>query len=64
MLGFCNKSIVLVNKGFICRSDSNSEDLPDFAGAGLFDSFPITESQEITPRYSDERLVVNRDYRV
>jgi len=35
---------MLVSKGgFIFRSDSNSEDLPGFAGAGLFDSYAIEE---------------------
>ena len=36
-----NKSIVLKNSGFIFRSDSNTEDLEGFAGAGLFDSVPM-----------------------
>ena len=39
-----NKPIELVTDcGFIFRSDSNSEDLPGFAGAGLFDSYAIED---------------------
>ncbi|MGF1615235.1 MAG: phosphohistidine-like domain-containing protein [Gammaproteobacteria bacterium] len=33
-----SKSIALYGKGVIYRSDSNGEDLQDFAGAGLYDS--------------------------
>ena len=32
------------------RSDSNTEDLEGFAGAGLFDSFP-SETSEMFPLY-------------
>jgi alpha-glucan,water dikinase len=39
-----NKPIGLRSQGFIFRSDSNSEDLPGFAGAGLFDSYPMVET--------------------
>jgi alpha-glucan, water dikinase len=49
---FPNKSIVLKNKGYIFRSDSNTEDLEGFAGAGLFDSIPITDHQEVHMSYS------------
>jgi alpha-glucan,water dikinase len=49
---FPNKSIVLKNKGIIFRSDSNTEDLEGFAGAGLFDSIPISEHQEVHMSYS------------
>ena len=41
-----NKPIELVTDcGFIFRSDSNSEDLPGFAGAGLFDSYAIEDEK-------------------
>ena len=47
MCGFPNKPIALIsNGGFIFRSDSNSEDLPGFAGAGLFDSYGIEDEKE------------------
>lgn len=38
-----NKPMGLISEGFIFRSDSNSEDLPGFAGAGLFDSYTMHE---------------------
>ena len=40
-----NKPISLHSSGFIFRSDSNSEDLSGFAGAGLFDSYTMTEAE-------------------
>lgn len=36
-----NKSVAVRGEGYIFRSDSNSEDLAGFAGAGLFDSVTI-----------------------
>ena len=42
---FPNKSIALKNSGFIFRSDSNTEDLEGFSGAGLFDSVPMIEDK-------------------
>jgi alpha-glucan, water dikinase len=39
-----NKPLGLKTTGFIFRSDSNSEDLPGFAGAGLFDSYPMADT--------------------
>jgi alpha-glucan, water dikinase len=39
-----NKPLELVTgNGFMFRSDSNSEDLPGFAGAGLFDSYAMED---------------------
>ena len=40
-----NKPIALTSEGFIFRSDSNSEDLPGFAGAGLFDSYTMNKEE-------------------
>ena len=51
-----NKSIALKNKGFIFRSDSNTEDLEGFAGAGLFDSVPMVEDEEINMGYGLNRI--------
>jgi hypothetical protein len=39
-----NKPLGLRSEGFIFRSDSNSEDLNGFAGAGLFDSYPLNHT--------------------
>ena len=42
-------------QGFIFRSDSNAEDLPGFAGAGLFDSFPIVDNIRLKANYIEVR---------
>ena len=60
---FPNKSVYLKGSGFIFRSDSNSEDLPGFAGAGLFDSFLIDEPQSLISRYSESDIIVNAGIR-
>lgn len=58
--GYPNKPIELIaNCGFIFRSDSNSEDLPGFAGAGLFDSYAIEEEIEQRVTYSKDKLITN-----
>jgi len=58
-----NKSLGLTATGFIFRSDSNSEDLPGFAGAGLFDSYTMNEETKFRCSYNQERLVVNEGFR-
>ena len=58
-----NKPMGLKAEGFIFRSDSNSEDLPGFAGAGLFDSYPMTGTQEFRISYHKERLVTDKQFR-
>lgn len=60
---FPNKSVALRGSGFIFRSDSNSEDLPGFAGAGLFDSFVMEEAKENILVYSNEPIVLNSEFR-
>lgn len=60
---FPNKSIFLQGGGFIFRSDSNSEDLPGFAGAGLFDSFIMDKTSNCRARYAEDKAVVNCGYR-
>jgi alpha-glucan,water dikinase len=49
--------------GFIFRSDSNSEDLPGFAGAGLFDSYTMNQEQRFRCSYNKERLIINEGFR-
>ena len=51
-----NKSIALLNSGFIFRSDSNTEDLEGFAGAGLFDSVPMVKDKEVRMNYNQNKL--------
>jgi alpha-glucan,water dikinase len=59
-----NKPLALSAEGFIFRSDSNSEDLPGFAGAGLFDSYPMTETTERRVAYSNEKLLQDKSFRL
>ena len=58
-----NKSLGLRAQGFIFRSDSNSEDLPGFAGAGLFDSYTMNKEDQFRISYNQERLIVNEQFR-
>jgi alpha-glucan,water dikinase len=58
-----NKSLGLRAEGFIFRSDSNSEDLPGFAGAGLFDSYTMHKEDQFRISYNQERLIVNEQFR-
>lgn len=58
-----NKSLGLSAEGFIFRSDSNSEDLPGFAGAGLFDSYTMNEERKFRISYNQEKLIVNESFR-
>ena len=57
-----NKSVKLVNDGFIFRSDSNIEDIKFFAGAGLFDSIPMKKDKEIPMKYFDDKLFRNKEF--
>ena len=58
-----NKPIGLKAEGFIFRSDSNSEDLPGFAGAGLFDSYPMMGTKEFRIQYHKEKLLNDKQFR-
>ncbi len=60
---FPNKSIALKNSGFIFRSDSNTEDLEGFSGAGLFDSIPMVEDNEVEMSYFNDRLFTDSGFR-
>ena len=57
-----SKGSALWGKGWIFRSDSNAEDLPGFAGAGLFDSFPVVHHVTSMVSYRNEKLVCNREF--
>jgi alpha-glucan,water dikinase len=63
VISYPNKSLALSSSGFIFRSDSNSEDLPGFAGAGLFDSYTMHEEKKFRVSYNQERLVLNEQFR-
>ena len=58
-----NKSLALKNKGYIFRSDSNTEDLEGFAGAGLFDSIPMVDYEEINMEYGINKIFTDYNWR-
>lgn len=45
------------------RSDSNGEDLEEFAGAGLYDSYPTVPAKEATIDYAHDPLVESDQFR-
>jgi alpha-glucan,water dikinase len=47
---------------YIMRSDSNDEDLSDFAGAGLYDSYLINKATHTVVQYDKEKLFWDRDF--
>jgi len=57
------KSFGLFGSGLIFRSDSNGEDLEDFAGAGLYDSVLGREPEQRRLDYSREPLVWDVGFR-
>ncbi|MCP4716134.1 MAG: hypothetical protein GY868_13540, partial [Deltaproteobacteria bacterium] len=59
ILMYPSKSFGLHGSGLIFRSDSNGEDLPGYAGAGLYDSIMPTEPQTFCIDYSGDRLCVD-----
>ena len=63
VLAYPGKSIGLYGKGVIFRSDSNGEDLEDFAGAGLYDSFLAEEPEHRLLDYTAEKLVWDPRFR-
>ena len=63
IITYPNKSIALKNKGFIFRSDSNTEDLEGFAGAGLFDSIPMVEYEEVNMEYGINKIFCDGNWR-
>jgi alpha-glucan,water dikinase len=60
---FPSKSAGLYGSGLIFRSDSNGEDLAGYAGAGLYDSFPVQPTRKVTLDYIREPLVWDEDFR-
>ncbi|XP_010254601.1 PREDICTED: alpha-glucan water dikinase 2 isoform X2 [Nelumbo nucifera] len=65
VVGFPSKQIGLfIKKSLIFRSDSNGEDLEGYAGAGLYDSIPMDEEQEVLLDYSCDRLMVDKSFQL
>jgi len=63
ILSFPNKSISLKNSGYIFRSDSNTEDLAGFAGAGLFDSITLNDNKDIHNEYNNSQIFTDEKFR-
>jgi alpha-glucan,water dikinase len=63
LYSYPGKSIGIYGKGVIFRSDSNGEDLADFAGAGLYDSFLAEEPEHRRLDYRGEKLVWDAGFR-
>jgi alpha-glucan,water dikinase len=63
VVSYPGKSVGLYGRGVIFRSDSNGEDLEDFAGAGLYDSFLAAEPGHRVLDYSREKLVWDGGFR-
>jgi alpha-glucan,water dikinase len=51
------------HQSLIFRSDSNGEDLSDYAGAGLYDSVMLESPREILLDYAKEPLLWDEDFR-
>jgi alpha-glucan,water dikinase len=63
LIAYPSKSIGLYGGGLIFRSDSNGEDLPGYAGAGLYDSVMLKPPRDAELDYSQERLVWDENFR-
>ena len=59
VLSFPSKDKGLFGGGLIFRSDSNGEDLLDYSGAGLYDSFLLPKPKKAALDYTDEKLIWN-----
>jgi alpha-glucan,water dikinase len=63
IISYPSKSTGLFGGGFIFRSDSNAEDLPGYAGAGLYDSVMLEPPREVTLDYTKDMLVWDEDFK-
>jgi alpha-glucan,water dikinase len=63
ILSYPSKGAGLFGGGLIFRSDSNGEDLPGYAGAGLYDSIMAEPPRETTLNYTKDALVWNDDFK-
>lgn len=63
LLGYPSKPIGLfIRRSIIFRSDSNGEDLEGYAGAGLYDSVPMDEEDEVVLDYTTDPLILDRGF--
>jgi alpha-glucan, water dikinase len=63
LVSFPSKSIGLYGDGLIFRSDSNGEDLPGYAGAGLYDSVLLNPPRQVAMDYTHQPLVWDQAFR-
>ncbi|KDP26632.1 hypothetical protein JCGZ_17790 [Jatropha curcas] len=62
--GYPSKPIGLfIRRSIIFRSDSNGEDLEGYAGAGLYDSVPMDEEEQVVLDYSTDPLITDGNFR-
>ncbi|MBW2730961.1 MAG: hypothetical protein JRH20_01130 [Deltaproteobacteria bacterium] len=59
VLTYPSKSYALHGGGLIFRSDSSGEDLAGYAGAGLYDSFPLDENTRVSIDYTQIPLITD-----
>lgn len=64
LLSYPNKSIGLYSSGMIFRSDSNGEDLSNYAGAGLYDSVTLEDAKEVALDYTDEPIIWDEEFKL
>ncbi|XP_040380962.1 alpha-glucan water dikinase, chloroplastic [Oryza brachyantha] len=63
VLGFPSKPVGLfIKRSIIFRSDSNGEDLEGYAGAGLYDSVPMDEEDEVVLDYTTDPLITDQGF--
>ncbi|KAM0827910.1 hypothetical protein ACQ4PT_067884 [Festuca glaucescens] len=64
VLGYPSKPIGLfIKRSIIFRSDSNGEDLEGYAGAGLYDSVPMDEEDQVVLDYTSDTLITDSGFR-
>ncbi|MBU6400708.1 MAG: hypothetical protein KGS61_10340, partial [Verrucomicrobia bacterium] len=63
LTAFPGKSLGQFGGGLVFRSDSNGEDLPGYAGAGLYDSVFLPAPRSVLLDYSEEPLVWDEAFR-
>ncbi|NTU43218.1 MAG: hypothetical protein HGA78_09270, partial [Nitrospirales bacterium] len=63
LVSYPSKGECLFGGGLIFRSDSNGEDLIDYAGAGLYDSIMMDPPREVPLDYTEEPLVWDVGFR-
>jgi alpha-glucan,water dikinase len=63
ILSYPSKSVALSGGGLIFRSDSNGEDLAEYAGAGLYDSVMVESPRSRKLSYTEEPIVWDDRFR-